>query len=240
MFDRVSSSLRKIETKNLLGVKPRKETEHFRLFCTESDVKCLNDISKSLEDNYKKILDDLQFRLGKKVVVKIFPDIKTYHKLGLGKEDEPDWSVGTARHGELMIVSPLNAGPTHSFKSIIKVSVHEFTHIVIDKINKNVPTIINEGIAGYESDQMSEHYKARLKESINENKIPTLNQLEFNFDKVGGYWFSYTLVEFIIKEFGWKALNRLIRHPSQVEAILGMSKDEAWGKWVEYLKNNYA
>jgi RNA polymerase sigma-70 factor (ECF subfamily) len=174
------------------------------------------------------------------VEVKIYPDLKSFHEFGFGEKDLPDWLVGIANYGDIRSVSPLNSGPVHDYGSILKVIVHEMTHIFIDNIGgKLTHRWLHEGLAGYESGQMNDKRRKDIAERIQLEQIPTFEDMSKDFKEVGGYQFSYTIVEFIIKKYGMEKIIELIKNSTDIQLVLKMNYDEFREKWIEFLKENY-
>lgn len=95
-------------------IKFQLSTDHFVFYSCDKDKKCLKDFSDTLNDNYERILNDLDVTLYGKVAVYIYPDIDTYHK-EINRPNAPDWSVGSTRNNNtILMVSPLNPGESHS------------------------------------------------------------------------------------------------------------------------------
>lgn len=218
----------------------RKETEYFKFFCVENDELCLEKLSEILEYNYKKILYDLNLTLEKKVEVRIYPDMKTFHKNIVGNIDSPDWLVGITQHGIIHIVSPLNPGPAHKYDSILKIAVHEFIHILVKKINsQGVWRFLDEGLALFGAEQLEDRHKDILASAVLSKKIPTINELESDFVEQNGFVFAYTIIEFIIKRYGFAKLNELIRNPSDFRKIFNTTEDEFEEEWIKFLNKHY-
>jgi hypothetical protein len=222
----------------------RNETEHFQFYCVQSDAECLEDLAEALEENYSNITTDLKVDLDFKVKVHVYKDIDTFHKY-TGRTDAPDWVVGTAYGNGIEMVSPLNPGGTHNYDSLIKVVVHEFTHVLINNITSSgimVPLWLHEGVATYEAKQTDQLYE--LGKWVKRNKIPSLDTLESysSYDTMSEnklYPFSYTIVEYIIDEYGIEKLNDFIRSPSEYSDAFGVNKNEFEQAWKEYLKEKY-
>lgn len=225
-------------------IKLRKETEHFQFYCVESDAECLEDFAETLEENYFKITTDLKADLDFKVKVHVYKDIDTFHK-STGRTDAPDWVVGTAYGNGIQMVSPLNPGGIHSYESLIKVVVHEFTHVVINNIASPglmVPLWLHEGVAMYEAKQTDQLYE--VGKWVKRNMIPQLDSLESygTYDTMSEnkvYPFSYTLIEYIINEYGIEKLNEFIRSPSDYNNAFGVDKDEFEQAWKDYLSEKH-
>ena len=56
------------------------------------------------------------------------------------------------------------------------------------------------------------------------------------FVEVGGYIFSYTIIEYIVENYGYDAVRSLIRNPANLENILGNNISDFEDTWNDYLK----
>jgi hypothetical protein len=218
------------------------ESDHFVFYSKIEDKNVLKDLSKTLEDNYERITKDLTQPLKSKVNVYIYPDLDTFHK-AIGESDAPEWVVGTATPSanKIQMVNPSNAGGQKQ-SDVMKIVVHEFTHIVVGKINSNVskiPIWLNDGVATYEAgqDESTDKVLADVKKV---NKYHTLKNLEsmgsYDFGKKGGYQFSYLYVKYIVDEYGYDKLVALIKQPSQFKNILGVTQEDFEKAWFSSLK----
>lgn len=226
-------------------VKLQLTTEYFNFYCNDGDKRCLNDLANNLNDNYKRITNDLHATIPGRVNIYMYPDLITFHK-EINQPNAPNWVVGTAcQNNSIKMVSPLNSGGTHSYNEMVQVIVHEFTHIVISSINSNVnviPIWLNEGTAEFEAKQMTEGYKKTLKNKLLQNYYPTLSDLEkdtYTFGNDGGYQYSYTIVDYIVKNYGYDKLRDLIKSPFDFLGVLGISEGEFQKSWTNYLIQNY-
>jgi hypothetical protein len=224
------------------SLKLQMESDKFKFYSFDKDKKCINDLSKILNENYERISNDLKVSVKEKVDVEIYPDIQGYHN-AIGAPNAPNWSVGTGWGNKIRMVSPLNPGGYHTYDTLMQVVVHEFTHIAEYNINSNLgsmPIWLSEGIAAYEAKQMSDDAKAAIKESLRKDEIPNFSEMNTNnFSEIGGYTFSYTAIEYIVKNYGFDSIISLIKNPNNLEAILTMKLVEFESKWKSYLKENY-
>ena len=222
-----------------------KESQHFDLYSTKSDIKVLDSLAITLENNYSRITNHLGIQIDKKINVKIFPDIKTYH-VAINQPDAPDWVVGSLTEEEIMMVSPLNPGSVHTYKSLMQIVVHEFVHIAVyyargDKGMTELPRWLNEGYAQYEAGQINEYIRKSAKSSLIKKVPPTLSQMDtvsaIKFGYMNGYALSVTIVEFLVNTYGIDKLVLLIKEPKNIETIYGLSKDALEKQWIQYLKH---
>ena len=52
----------------------RKETQHFIIYCTETDTTCIDKVLEVLEKNYKRITTNLNQQLQEKLTIEIHSD----------------------------------------------------------------------------------------------------------------------------------------------------------------------
>lgn len=217
------------------------ESQYFRFYSFNKDIKCLNDLNKNLQENYKRISKDLNVSIKDKVDIEIYPNIQSYHN-AIGMPMAPAWNVGTGWEGKIKMVSPLNPGKYHTYDTLMQVVVHEFTHVMVSEINsslKEIPLWLNEGTAVFEAKQMNNNMKEGLKRKIQNNEIPPLFSMDPQNLSNGGYAFSYTAVEYVVKNYGYNALIKLIKSPSNLQEILGCSSKEFEKRWRDFLVKNY-
>lgn len=220
-------------------IKLRKESDHFNYYSTKTDKESLDDLKEQLESNYERISKDLQVTLDEKIKVTIYPDISDFHK-AIGMMAAEDWLVGVARNNEILMVSPLNPGSVHTYETLMKVIVHEYTHILVSNINYNTDVYLNEGIAVVESNQIDNNTKYYLKEAAKAEKLPSIDEMKNYYGKLEQpYFLSGGFVDFIINNYGYDIIIKLIEKPADIELITGESKEELVARWKEYILNSY-
>jgi len=196
----------------------RKETQHFIIHYSEFDERCIDKVSDVLENGYIRIANNFNQKLEEKLIIEVHPDHDQLH-IALGFPNAPDWVRGGLGVGKIAIASPLNPPPGSEFYNVVNTAVHEFVHIIVNKINENTPRWLNEGIACYEAKDNNENWIIKTVENGLVNKIlPTFKELDTGEDfetffKRNGYQYSYTIVESIINLFGYDKLNNLIKSP---------------------------
>lgn len=213
------------------------ESEHFKFYSKEQDKECLKDLSNALEDNYARVTNNLNASLDKKVSVYIYSDLSTFHK-AIYQPDAPSWVVGIAlpTSNTIKMVHPSNADG-RPYSDFMKIIVHEFTHVVVSNISsepEDIPIWLNEGVALFEAEQHEGVEETLSKAS---NKFPSLKDLETDsstFGYNGGYQFSYSIAEYIVKIYGYDKLIALIKLPSEFEKILGLSEEDFQKEWITY------
>ncbi len=129
---------------------------------------------------------------------------------------EPSWTGGQA-YPEYNIViigigpSDLDWGRT--------TEVHELTHVVVGHFTftclGEVPTWLNEGLAVYSEGELDAESRAQLDEAINSDTLLPVRTLSGRFSEVSSkaylsYSESYSIVRYLINEFGREKMNGLL------------------------------
>jgi hypothetical protein len=221
-----------------------KETDNFIVYYTEFDVRCIDEVLDDLEKNYHRITNNLNQKLDDKLVIEVYSDLKELH-FALGLSDAPNWIRGGLYEDKIIIASPLNPPPGSDFDNVLKTAVHEFVHIIVNKINKDIPRWLNEGIACFEAkDNNDDWIRETVKSGLINNKVPTFKDLDtgddfstfFNRD---GYQYSYTIIESIVEEYGYDKLRSLIKKPNEFNHIFMINEKQLQDKWMDFIKKNY-
>ena len=241
----VCLTISKLAGQNIDSLNLAKESQHFNFYSTNGDIKVLDSLAITLENNYSRITNHLGIQIDKKINVRVFPNLKTFH-LAINYPDAPDWVVGSSNGDELMMVSPLNPGSIHTYESLMQVIVHEFVHIAVsyargDKGWTTLPRWLNEGYAQYEAGQINEHIRKIVESSVIAKTPPTWTQLAtasvMEFGNMNGYGLSVTIVEFLVVTYGIEKLVLLIKEPENFENIYGLSENTLEKQWIQYLKH---
>lgn len=223
-------------------LKQQRETEHFVFYCTDQDVKALDDLAEALEGCYERTTTDLGKTPSGKVKVNIYPDIQSFHN-AMGRPNAPDWSVGEAKNGALYMTSPLNPGPSHDYDGMLQIAVHEFVHIIVGLFG-SVPSYLHEGVACYEAGQNRyETLSSFIAGQMKQSKVPSLSSLEkFNSSSEGMYQYGPAFVDFIARCYGFDAVVALLEGKSLATAIgkdgasmQNQSFNEYWWKFLSEL-----
>jgi len=222
-----------------------KESQHFAFYSTIDDIGVLDSLAIILENIYTRITNRLGIQIEKKINVKVFPNIKSFH-IAINCPDAPDWVVGSCIGAELLMVSPLNPGSVHNYESLMQVIVHEFVHIAVyyaigNKVVTGLPKWLNEGYAQYEAGQINEHIRKTVKSSLKDRIPPTWTQLDtasaMEFGNMNGYGLSVTIVEFLVVTYGIEKLVLLIKEPENIETIYGLPENTLEKQWVQYIRD---
>jgi len=221
-----------------------KETEQFIIYYTEADMACIDKVAYILEDSYNRITS----KFNRKLEEKLFVEIHSEHKEllnALGFPNGPKWIRGGIGVSKILIASPLNPPYGSDFNSVVNTAAHEFIHIIISKINNDIPRWLDEGVASYEAKDNSEDWIRRtIINGLHNNDIPTFRDLDTGNDfetffNRGGYQYSYTIVESIVEEFGYDKLNDFIKSPNRCLDIFGMKEIQLREKWINFIREKY-
>jgi len=222
----------------------RKERAHFIIYYSEADNTCIDKVSDVLEKSYSRITTIFNEQLEEKLIIEIHSDLKELH-IALGFPNAPDWIRGGLGANKIVIASPLNPPPGSKFDNVLNTAVHEFVHIIVNKINKDTPRWLNEGIACYEAKDNDENWiRKTVKNGLENSMVPAFKDLDTGEDfetffKLNGYQYSYTIVESIVEDFGYEKLYSLIKSPNNFIDIFGITEKQFENNWIEHIKGNY-
>lgn len=230
---------------NGLPLDLQKASLHFDFYSLAGDQGILNDIAKALEDEYRRITLNLNTGFSEKIRVYIYPDLNSFH-LGIFLPDGPDWVVAAAGVNELKMVSPMNPGSAHNYKSLMQAIIHELVHTTVLKARGDqglvgLPKWLNEGYAFYEARQMTQHMRQMAKSKYAKQDLPRWSDLDRasveEFGAMDGYVLSATIIEFLVKVHGRDKLIKFINNPENIKKIYGETEEELEKSWGEYLRD---
>jgi hypothetical protein len=166
-----------------------------------------------MEKNYERILSDFKLKKMPHVTVRIYPDLKSFHK-GINFPDAPDQALATAfGKDDIRMVSPNNAGPEAWM--LAYVAPHEFTHCVHLNIDyaPNNPKWLWEGVAQYEARWF---FNPAELDFIREKRFPPFSELNNGMD----YMLGYVIIEAVKDMWGFDSVIALIKSRGDVQNAL--------------------
>jgi len=165
----------------------------------------------------------------------VYPSHKDLHRktIGLVGAFLPDWFIGDNTRDWVLITSPGNPGPSHSRESIEQAAVHEYVHVLTDRVNKNLGYWFKEGIALFLADQVPSPDSIRSYRDIGWEDYSNPNALQFA--EVGGYTLAYTLIAYIEESYGWNTVVGLVSNDTDLEQILGIGQRQLFDDWKGWL-----
>ena len=97
-------------------------------------------------------------------------------------------------------MSPANLESCHNYETIKNTVAHEIAHVYTRRLNPQISLWLDEGLAGYLSKQTP------TKDFSKYFSFPTISQTHIknnmSFAISGGYQFSYTYVDYLIRVCG--------------------------------------
>ena len=211
---------------------------HFKIYYSHLDNKNIKDIADSLEDNYKRIITDLQCPEAVPVKVYFYEDTPAY-RLGIKRwvPNPAPWSGGsTLGDSAIYLISP-NISAQHYQEGISNV-IHEFAHCVSRHINKKIvnnPRWLWESIAIYESRQK---FDPRTLPYLVHHNPPALKQLS-DFSDTTIYYVGYFIGEYLAATKGKSVLNELIKNNGNIRQTLNMDDEEFTRQWFAFVGKKY-
>lgn len=146
----------------------------------------------------------------------------------------PNWLIGRNNSNTVLIASPADPGPEHTGESVIQAAVHEYVHVLTDRLYKTMGYWLKEGFALYLAEQKPEVENIRVHRDISYREYANPNALQFA--EVGGYALAYTMMEYMEKTYGWEQILGFLTPGAGFEDVTGETEEEfftSWKKWLE-------
>jgi hypothetical protein len=215
------------------------KTNHFKIVYTKLDDKNIKEIADSVENNYTRIITNLQSQELPIVSVHFYPDSASFREgVKYWVRNPPVFMQGiTLGDSAIHMISP-DAPNWDGYQTMIRYIIHEFAHCVSRHINKtivNKPRWLWESIAIYESNQTSD--PRHLSYLINQ-KPPTLKELN-DLSKPYVYEVGYFIAEYLVEIKGNDVLNTLIKNNGNIQQTLNMDDEEFIKQWFAFVKKKY-
>lgn len=148
-----------------------------------------------------------------------------------------DWYIGDNIGTDVILTSPANPGPVHTYEDNKYAVLHEIVHSYISVMNPKIHLWLTEGCALYLANG-----SAFSKDYLETMSIPsyedTLTRNPIRFADCGGYTFAHTYIEYIDLTYGWDKVVELIK-TEDYKKVLGKTQREIYDEWVEYIIHYY-
>jgi hypothetical protein len=208
------------------------------------------DFGQALLDRGLEALDQLSRDTGVTVekAVKIFIYGSHSDLLGALDQGAREWTGGQAFTEQGIVVIGVTLSNLEWGK---RATVHELTHVVMHQVTDTplggLPTWLDEGLAMYAEGDLEPVYVAELNEAIESDTLISVQSLSSSFpadpDLASlSYAESYSLVEFILDQYGEEKMTQLIdifaegaSYDSALQEALGVDTDgleDAWRAWL--------
>lgn len=236
----------------LLGIlinipEDRKElkTPHFNfLFSGSIDASNIVALSKVLESSYSIISTSLNTMPADNIEVNIYAQRWRYIKA------TGHWSAS----GNVEGISKLHfLEDAWSDSEISKIAVHEFTHAVFLKLLidrepeplnaekfdakfAKLPVWIWEAVSVYEAEEFDD---PKTLNYFNNGKYPDISELNDRSKGQKIYTCGYTIIEYILHEYGRDKLIALIESYGDINNVLHVSEEQFSKDWYMFVTNKY-
>ena len=204
----------------------------------ENEEEAAYDVFQYADSSVSKIVTKLGFDEKQDVRVFIYDSQKIMQekKYGLiGPMLGLDWYIGDNIGTDVILTSPANPGPAHTYDDNKYAVLHEIVHAYISVMNPDIQLWLTEGCALYLSngDEFSTSYLEYF--SVPEYE-DILSGSPLRFSKCHGYTFAHTYIEYLDKTYGWDKVLELIRTQDYV-SVFGKTNREIYDEWVTYVVN---
>jgi len=213
----------------------------FDLYYTPPDKQAADDIAAELIKHLPRLRNDFRYDYPHRVAVEIFPDQSSYDSNLMDRSVAGSPACSGRR--TIQMVSPRSPIriPGISYAGRLGMAVHELAHLIMNEINRDLPTWLNEGVASYAGG--ADGYRNICKIPAVAKLLqtpPSLTALETSYHRQPAPdVMSFTLVDFIVTTRGMTSLNDLLRDPAGLERIVGSSRRDIEIRWHEFARTRY-
>ncbi len=152
----------------------------------------------------------------------------------VGRFPALDWWIGDNTRNAVLIINPVGP-PGHD--TIVTAAVHEYVHVMTDRMYPRTRKWLKEGLACYLAGQGPNGHLV-LRAGLPSFDLLTMND-PIKFAGSGGYQFSYTYVEFLADRYGWDAIRSLLLSQEDYQAVLKKDRREVYREWLGVLSAKY-
>ncbi len=225
-------------------------SEHFVVNYTRIDYQIAQSILEGAESAYGEITADIGYTPKNPTIIYIAPSRKVFERM-TGSIQK--WAIGCtfSPPQEMIILQSPKAvkGISPNLQYIIR---HEYTHILLGQaIGNNLPRWLNEGLAMYEERRWRLMDEINIGEAVLSDSLLSFEELESQFPSdekraTLAYAECFTILSYIMKNYGREGLNGLIKELSAKEEIdvalqnsLGIGIWDLENNWREHLKRRW-
>jgi hypothetical protein len=198
---------------------------NFTLQYSEPSAGLVSAYLAELEPNLPRVLTDLDVTLSGRIVGRLYPDFESF-----SAATGFTFGGGAASGPYLFHLVAIPYAPSDA--------VHEMAHVVTYHLSRagGNPVWVWESIAVYESRSFVP--PSSIPDLV-AGRFPTLAELNDFFHRPSIYQVGYTICEFIVEEWGWEAVRRLVVTRGNLESTLGLTTAEFERRWREFVERRY-
>lgn len=214
-----------------------RQAGQFTIFAFKGEEQAVIDVGRALLEHAPQVCRELGLAFHDPVTVELHSN-----QASLDRQIADPGSRGHYAHSEGRRIRMIT--PRQPIKNLdlpyptrVQIAVHEFAHIVNGAINPQMPLWLNEGTAVFAAPHAPYAYVCRNR--FPREGIPALRQLQESYDSVrAGDLFAFTVVDFIVAEFGRETLHRVIRAPDCNAAVRRLHPDFEH-RWRTFMEQHY-
>ena len=211
------------------------DNEHFDFILYDGlSPSIIPDISNELENNYERIITDLQIMNMPAVTVKIWADYDNFL-------EAMQTDIGVRYTGATGYLFGMQEMRLQYSDEVSQTAVHEFAHLVSLQVNSNFanrPRWLWEAVALYECQDFV--YPKSLPYMVS-GDYPTLSELntDFNSSNHSIYSVGYVLLEFVVQTWSMAKVIDLIKTNGNIPSVLGITTQMFESGWHQYVEDKY-
>ncbi|HWR14202.1 MAG TPA: hypothetical protein VN577_05210 [Terriglobales bacterium] len=213
---------------------------HFVFHYTSLDSSNISGTASKLEAEYSRILSDFGTDSMPKVHVTLYPDHRQLELATTALAGYiPSWTAGLVTSPTAIHMMSPNLSEWGGYDIMIGNLLHEFAHCVSLQINGSIanhPRWLWESVAIYEAGQLVPPRRVDYMKAHNPPSFSELNSI----DDTRTYQVGFTIVEYVMQEFGKEKLRELIVRNGDTQTVLGVAQSDFERQWFEWVRRKYS
>ncbi len=198
---------------------------------SSSDIR---EISENLQDNYQRILNDLQIQDMPKVIIKIWSNYDNFL-------EDMENDIGIRYTGATGYIFSMTELRIFYNSQVAVAAVHEYAHLVSLQVNRTIsnnPRWLWEAVALYETQEFTDPRTLSFMVSGNYPSLSELNA-DYNNSNHNIYRVGYILVDYIVNTWGMDSVIDLIKNNGNLSITLGIDTQEFESGWYQFVEEKY-
>ncbi len=198
---------------------------------SSSDIR---EISENLQDNYQRILNDLQIQDMPKVIIKIWSNYDNFL-------EDMENDIGIRYTGATGYIFSMTELRIFYNSQVAVAAVHEYAHLVSLQVNRTIsnnPRWLWEAVALYETQEFTDPRTLSFMVSGNYPSLSELNT-DYNNSNHNIYSVGYILLDYIVNTWGMDSVIDLIKNNGNLSITLGIDTQEFESGWYQFVEEKY-
>lgn len=230
-----AASCKKTETSVAPENKPAFDSDYFTVELYDGlSAELTARVLQHLDDNYSRILGDLNVSSIPKIKIEIWND-ESHFQSDMKNDIGVNYWGSTGYVYNMTTVRVLNRG------DVAQTALHEFAHVVSLYVNRqfgNNPRWYWEAVALFES---GEFFHPKNISYLSAGNFPSIAELnsDYNTGSRKIYEVGYLISEYVLSKWGKDSYIKMIKLSANIQSVLGITVTEFEAGWKDFVVQKY-